>query len=108
MIGREGQEIDWELQNAEEQAARHPETFEIPPLRRRRSLELGEFVQMRFLCVPQPEGGPVAERIWVEVVEAGDPEAYRGRIANLPNTITTLFEDEVIEFSYRNVIAVER
>ncbi len=76
----------WQLRSGEESHRQHPDTFWLPPLEERESLQRGHAVKLIFEIEGMDEDGTVsveAEWMWVIVAErVGD--AYIGILDNQP------------------------
>jgi hypothetical protein len=76
----------WQLRSAEESHRQHPDTFWIPPLEQRQSLQRGQSARLVFEIEGEEEDGTVVvqgERMWVIVAEKiGD--TYIGILDNQP------------------------
>ena len=89
------------LLDGDEQHARHPETFWMPPLAERQSLQPGDLVKLVFL------GEPVPERMWVRVL-SGEPEgSYYGTLINTPLGLEGIDYGDEVFFSASHVIDFE-
>lgn len=97
------EEDGWCLADAEDIHREHPETFHIPDLGERQSLEPGDFAQLVFEI--DNNDGP-DERMWAivrEIVAGG----YIGMLNNEPATITEndeLWVGTEFAFEYRHII----
>ena len=87
----------YDLINAEERALLSPDTFEIPPLDVRTSLEVGDFAKVIF---------SFGERIWIEIDEVVSPGFYAGVPVTQPVTVDIKIEE--VDFEAKHVIAVQR
>jgi hypothetical protein len=95
----------WHLLDAVEQAAAHPRSFFIPDAGTRERLQPGDHAKLVFQLAEEPEDGPGAERMWVEVTDRA-PGGYVGRLANAPVVVTELAEGARVEFEPRHVVQV--
>jgi hypothetical protein len=102
----DGVQHRWWLADVEEEALKHPSTFFIPSLGRRRSLEPGDSARLVFRFSPRAGHDPSAERMWVAVAGA-DERGYAGYLANQPYLIKSLEAGDVIGFDRRHVAATE-
>lgn len=68
--------MSWTIVNGEERHAQHPDTFEIPAERDRKSLRVGDFAK---ICL---EGGEAGERFWLRVTAKTDDGRYVGKVDN--------------------------
>ena len=83
---------NYTLTNGEEMNRQHPDTFEIPTLRERKSLKPGKYVKLIFEEKDKP-----SERMWVKVEYISDNGRYIGTLANDPIIVSSIRnEDEVI------------
>jgi hypothetical protein len=76
----------WQLRSGEESHREHPDTFWIPPLEQRQSLERGQAARLIFEIEGEEEDGTVSvqgERMWVIVAEKVG-EVYIGILDNQP------------------------
>ena len=79
------------LENVEEIARQHPETFFLPAGEERNSQKVGASVRLHFLLENPSEGEPEAERMWVTVTqEQGFLRPYKGTLENAPVFIEDL------------------
>ena len=65
--------MTWRLDNVEDRAAEHPDTFGLHPLAKREALVFGDFAKLIFVSDAPPAG----ERMWVKVTEILDG-GFRG------------------------------
>ena len=82
----------WELRSGEAAHAANPDTFEIPPLRRRRNLRRGQAARLIFAVESEGDDGePVVqgERMWVIVSETCDDGYVGVTVARLRTDGTT-------------------
>jgi hypothetical protein len=91
-----------DLQDGEETAAEHPDTFWMPPAVERWNCTLGDLVQIIF----RNRHNARSERMWLEIVEILD-RRYRGRLRNLPLFIE-LDPDVEVEFGPEHVIDIRK
>ena len=101
----------WCLEDGEKRHREAPETFWLPELRDRQSLEPGDLVKLIFRISVDNEDEPVAvERMWVIVRErVGDQ--YLGILDNDPYAIDEneeLWNGTELPFSPRHVIDIDR
>ena len=76
----------WTIISAEDRHRSYPNTFLIPPLAERRSLQIGDAAKLIFEIESEDEFGEVSrqfERMWVIVSEVR-PLYYIGRLDNMP------------------------
>ena len=76
----------WQLRSGEESHRQHPDSFWLPPLEQRQSLQRGQAARLMFNIEGEDDDGTVevqGERMWVVVAErVGD--AYIGILDNQP------------------------
>ena len=90
-----------ELDDGELRHAKNPKTFELPPLARRQSVQVGDYVQVIF---DLPEG---TERMWCLVVEAMNPEGkIRVSLGNDAYSETEFKYGDEFEIEARHIIDV--
>lgn len=98
--------MNYELINADERAAAHPDTFPLPRLADRESVKIGACVKLIFLSKhPRTE----AERMWVIVTErsADGVNGYAGTLANDPSTdVGGLKHGDVVVFGPEHIIYI--
>lgn len=101
----------WCLEDGEERQREAPDTFWLPELKDRQSLQPGDLVKLIFRIAVDNDEEPVAvERMWVIVRErVGD--RYLGILDNDPRAIgenEELWSGVELPFSPRHVIDVRR
>jgi hypothetical protein len=100
----------WSLDDGEELHREAPETFWIPALNDRQSLQPGDFAKLVFrISVDDPNSPVSVERMWV-VVRERVTEGYIGILDNEPDGIAEnddLWLGVEIPFAPRHVINVE-
>ena len=93
--------------NAEERAAQHPDTLEIPPREIRQGRRVGDTVKV---ILEVPAGAPArshsAERPWFIIKEVREGPRYVGALANELVVFTELKMDDLVEFGPENIIAI--
>jgi hypothetical protein len=104
-------EIDgWCLEDGEARHAEAPETFWLPPRRRRECLRPGELAKLIFrISVDDDNEGVAVERMWV-VVRETIPDGYLGVLDNEPGAIAEndeLWLGTELPFSAKHVINIE-
>ncbi len=96
----------WQLEDVTAAARLRPDSFFIPSLEERLSVEVGRLARLHFLLVaPGPEE-PRAERIWVDVQDhqmAGGSVRYSGVLTNQPKFISGLNAGDRIEFGAEHI-----
>lgn len=85
------------LTDAEQRAAEHPLTFNIPTKQERENLLPGDFAKMIF---------DERERMWVEVSAQTEDGGYHGCLDNNPIVVTYLRRGDVVTFYPKHVIEV--
>lgn len=95
------------LINAEEQAKKYPDTFEIPTLQERSALKPGQHAKLIF----QPDlQGVRAERMWVLIGgrAEGTSYLYEGQLANDPAFIPeeVIKYKDPVQFSPEHIIGI--
>jgi hypothetical protein len=96
--------LPYSLTNCEEQNARYPDTFEVPPLLQRETVRFGDCVKLIFEIAEPDPAGPGAERMWVEVTTAEDGR-YTGILVNAPAYVPLGYGD-TIEFSSAHIASI--
>lgn len=87
------------LENVEQVARQHPDSFFIPPERERKSQKVGASVKLIFLLKDPPDGAPNAERMWVRITqEQGFFKPYKGTLESAPACIEDLRPGDEITF----------
>jgi hypothetical protein len=99
-------EDGWELDNAEELHARHPDKFHIPSLEERTSLQVGARVKLVFLLLTQRKGQRIiqGERMWCTIREVSAGR-YIGTLDSDPATSRALKPGDRIEFGPEHIAA---
>jgi uncharacterized protein YegJ (DUF2314 family) len=82
--------------NVEERNAENPETFGIPDLHERQSMEIGAYVKVIF-----EEDDGCGERMWVKITRV-IPGRYEGILSNTPIVVDMAMGDTV-EFGPENI-----
>ena len=99
----------WCLEDGEARHSGAPETFWIPDLSRRESLQPGDLVKLLFRISRDDEADPVAvERMWV-LVRGRAGSHYFGVLCNDPDSIEEndeLWSGVEIPFGARHVIDI--
>jgi hypothetical protein len=102
----------WVLLSAEEQNAAHPDTFQIPPLKKRETLQPGDSAKLLF-DIETKENGQVidrgVDRMWV-IVKSHSESGYVGILDNNPGTAENLnlHEGDTIQFGPEHVADIDR
>jgi hypothetical protein len=92
------------LENVEDTARKHPDSFFIPPVEERKSQKKGDSVRLHFHIQNPKEDEPRAERMWVTVTqEMGLFRGYKGELENAPVYIEDLNPGDVITFKASNI-----
>ena len=87
----------YRILNAEERAKSYPDTFFIPSLEDRESIEPGSLVKLIF-SGRDSSGRAVNERMWVRVESRGASRVYRGQLDNDPVFLRGLRRGDRISF----------
>jgi hypothetical protein len=98
----------WCLDDAEERHREAPETFFIPELEVRQSLQAGDFAKLIFRIAVAGDNPLSVQRMWV-IVCVRTPTGYVGMLDNEPGDIAENSEfwlGTELAFEYRHVIAV--
>ncbi|MDR3415141.1 MAG: hypothetical protein P4L83_03050 [Nevskia sp.] len=100
----------WQIDDAEVAHAEHPDTYWIPSLEARQSLQTGSCAKIRFYIRVEDEHGTVedcGERMWVEVLgKLG--KWYRGQLSNQPASTLDMRPGLEVWFQARHVIDIEK
>lgn len=96
--------MEWTLEDVEATNRLHPDTFFIPSEQERVSQQIGKMVRLHFVITSLVEGGPRAERMWVEITDK-DPVTHRytGVLTNAPANLSTLHLGDTIEFEAKHI-----
>jgi hypothetical protein len=98
----------WEVDDGEQAHIMYPDTFWIPPLSARESVEPEAFVKLRFYFQSlgaESQQEIIGERMWVQVIEKVGP-FYRGVLDNDPTSPTDLTAGTEIWFQPRHIIDI--
>ncbi len=102
------------LINGEKRAEENPETFKIPSLYDRSTLQVGDFAKLIFTDDdPNIHKTEHAERMWVKVTKVvrmpggGSPPHYFGTLDNYPLFVNAKFGDTCV-FYTEHVIDLRR
>lgn len=104
--------VGWTLVSGKARKKLFPDSFEIPSIQRRSSLERGEAAQLLF-DIETKEAGKVidrgVDRMWVIVVEVL-VNGYRGVLDSDPGLAENLelFRGDLIDFSEDHVCKIDR
>ena len=100
-------EDGWELENAEEMNSQHPETFSIPSLEERTSLQAGARVKLGFLFLTEQAGEELiqCERMWCMIGEVSNGR-YVGVLESNPVSSPALQAGDQIRFGPEHVATV--
>jgi hypothetical protein len=105
--GDEG--VGWGLLSGEARHKATPDTFQIPPLATRNSLQRGDLAKLLFDIATHEEEGPAwcVERMWVRVLRV-NKRGYVGTLANVPvsGDPAALTHGSLVEFEPHHVIDV--
>ncbi|MNB76673.1 hypothetical protein D3C75_233430 [compost metagenome] len=96
--------MEWILENVEETSLLHPESFFIPSEHERSSQQTGRLVRLHFVLTNPAEGGPRAERMWVEIT-GQDPVScrYTGILTNAPEYLKSLKLGDTVQFEPKHI-----
>lgn len=105
----------WALASGEARHAESPDSFWIPPLSERESLQIGQGVRLIFEIESETEGGTIdrgCERMWVVVSEIVPPY-FIGRLNNQPAVVEEdsdfyLTRDAEVPFLPEHVIDIQQ
>jgi hypothetical protein len=87
------------LENVEQTAKEHPDTFFLPSEKERKSQKIGASVRLHFLLKNPSENDPTAERMWVKVTqECGFLKPYKGILESPPVLIDDLKPGDQVTF----------
>lgn len=89
-----------DLLDADAQAARHPDTFEVPPLKERQALPEGAFAKLVFI------GNPT-ERMWVICTQRTPEGNFIGELVNAPLYLKTVRYGQEVIFEPRHIIDID-
>ncbi|MBL0029280.1 MAG: DUF2314 domain-containing protein [Rhodanobacteraceae bacterium] len=98
----------WSIDDGEAAHLESPETYWIPPLSKRQSLEPGALAKLRFyIRAPDESGKSVdhGERMWVQVVEKKG-NWYFGKLDNDPYCTDEICAGLELWFQPRHVIDI--
>lgn len=98
----------WMLDDGEEIAAQHPETFWIPSREQRDALQPGQQVKLIFRIVTEDADGAEemhVERMWV-IVTGREGNLYRGELDNQPYCTDEMNPGLPVCFEARHVINI--
>lgn len=88
-----------QLEDVEETAKIHPDTFIIPPIDERKFQRVGNSVRLHFKIKNPADGEPQAERMWVTITQtAGFFRSYKGILENAPVYIEDLKQGDEVTF----------
>lgn len=93
------------LVDGDAMAKAHPDTFIMPPLKRRKSLQVGDNVKLGF----RPAGGPRAvadERLWVTIEKVDAYSGFKGRINNDP-VVVKARRGEAVTFERKHILCID-
>lgn len=94
----------WNLEDADEIAAKNKYTFYKPPPEAIAQVVPGEFVKLIFAFESDDPEAPHAERMWVVVDEVFGGGHFKGRLSNDPAFIKDLKFDDPLTFEARHII----
>jgi hypothetical protein len=103
--------LGWTLEDCEERHRQWPDTFEIPDIEIRTSLERGDVAQLVFRITLDDDREPeVFERMWVEVKEA-TKSGYVGLLCNNSHSLEEndiLWSGTAVAFQPNHIINAHR
>jgi len=94
------------LQDVEASHREAPRTFSIPRSDQRSGLKPGDVVKLIFEADRPSERGFTAERMWVQVLEAGS-SGYVGALDNQPSFLSNLQPGDRVPFGPQHVAALQ-
>jgi hypothetical protein len=94
------------LQDVEASHREAPRTFSIPRSDQRSGLKPGDVVKLIFKADRPSERGFTAERMWVQVLEAGS-SGYVGALDNQPSFLSNLEPGDRVPFGPQHVAALQ-
>ena len=100
----------WMIDDAEAAQAATPDTYWIPDLDIRNSLQIRDFAKIRFYIRTEDDDGEIedhGERMWVKVVGQLE-DWYRGELANQPSATPEIKPGFEVWFQARHVINIQR
>jgi len=100
----------WCLHDGEQLNRDAPQTFLIPDLALRRSLQPGDYAKLVFEIAVEGDEYPIIERMWV-IVRERIPSGYVGMLDNEPDSISendSFWLGTEVPFDHRHIIAVRR
>jgi uncharacterized protein YegJ (DUF2314 family) len=92
------------LDDVEEIARQHPETFDVPSVEMRQRLQPGDLIKVHFRGVDS-DGEEVVERMWVEISEV-ETSGYVGRLDNEPIRLVDVKCDETVKVLPINISSI--
>ena len=96
--------VDWYLDDVEEAAESHPDSFFIPSEKERQNQVIGRQVQLHFIRTNPSGNEPRAERMWVRISKVFPlGQGYEGVLENQPRYIKGLHAGDIIEFQPRHI-----
>lgn len=99
----------YKLENVEELAREHPESFKILPKEARETLRKGDYAKAIFKFRPTTEEDPDGERMWILVSNPTiDGGTYLGILQNKPLIAPDLKHGDLIYFKPENVCQIMR
>jgi hypothetical protein len=104
-------EVDgWMIHDAEVAYAENPQTYWIPPLAERQSVNVSGLVKIRFYIRVQSDDGEVVdhgERMWV-IIHEHKNGWYRGKLDNDPYCTNDIRAGLEVWFQPRHIIAIHQ
>lgn len=91
------------LVDAEQRAADHPGTFEIPDAETRSILAAG--LRAKVILVGRDNNG--SDRVWLEITRVSSDGTYTGRCLNTPVFTKTVKVGSIIHFSAKHIVDID-
>ena len=100
----------WEIDDAEVAHAESKETYKIPSLNDRLSLNAGDLAKIRFYIRTEDDDGEITdhgERMWVKILSKSG-NWYFGELDNQPSCTSGISPGLEVSFQPRHVISIHR
>lgn len=99
----------YKLENVEELAREHPESFKILPKEARETLQKGDYAKVIFKFPSPSEDDPEGERMWILVSNPTiDGRTYLGILQNKPMFAPDVKHGDLVYFKPENVCQIMR
>lgn len=97
----------WMVDDGEVAHHAHPDSFWIPNLENRATLQAGDWAKVRFYMNAEHDGQEevFGERMWVEVLDSSS-DFYRGKLINEPVSSDVIAYGDTVWFEPRHVIDI--